>query len=102
MSTALAISGVTSVLQFFLNIVYNDPSSPLGGVTVSAVAPDIVQANLGSGGSTPLQVNIFLHQVTHNAAWRNVGLPSVGPDGATRLDNPPLALDLHYLLTAYA
>jgi hypothetical protein len=102
MSNALAISGVTSVLQFFLNIVYNDPSSPLGGVVVSAIAPDIVQANLGGGGNAQLQVNVFLHQVTHNAAWRNVGLPSAGPDGSTRLDNPPLALDLHYLLTAYA
>jgi hypothetical protein len=102
MSNALAISGVTAVLQYFLNIVYNDPSSPLGGVVVSAIAPDIVQNNLGGGGNAQLQVNLFLHQVTHNAAWRNVGLPSAGPDGSTRLDNPPLALDLHYLLTAYA
>jgi hypothetical protein len=31
-----------------------------------------------------------------------VGLPSVASDGSTRLKNPPLALDLHYLLTAYA
>jgi hypothetical protein len=42
-----------------------------------------------------------LHQVTYNAAWRNVGQPSVAPDGKTRLRNPPLALDPHYLLTAY-
>ena len=28
-----------------------------------------------------LQVNLFLHQVTHNAAWRNAGLPSLGGDG---------------------
>ncbi len=31
-----------------------------------------------------------------------MGLPSLGADGVTRLKNPPLALDLHYLLTAYA
>jgi hypothetical protein len=49
-----------------------------------------------------MQVNLFMHQVTPNAAWRNVGLPSLAPDGTTRLSNPPLALDLHYLLTAYA
>jgi hypothetical protein len=102
MSSALALSGVTAVLQYFLNIVYNDPSSPLGGVAVSAIAPDIVQTNLGVAGHAPLQVNVFLHQVTQNAAWRNVDLPSTGPDGSTRLSNPPLALDLHYLLTAYA
>ena len=40
--------------------------------------------------------------MTPNAAWRNVDLPSLAADGATRLKNPPLALDLHYLLTAYA
>jgi hypothetical protein len=39
--------------------------------------------------------------VTYNPAWRNVGLPSVAVDGKTRLSSPPLALDLHYLLTAY-
>jgi hypothetical protein len=102
MGNALAISGVTAVLQYFLNIVYNDPLSPLGSVSVSAIAPDIVQTNLGSGGNSQLQVNLFLHQVTHNAAWRNVGLPSAAGDGSTRLNNPPLALDLHYMLTAYA
>ncbi len=45
---------------------------------------------------------MFLHQVTPNTAWRNVGLASLAPDGSTQLKNPPLALDLHYLLTAYA
>jgi hypothetical protein len=102
MSNALAISAVTAVLQSFLSSLYNAPSSPLGSVLVSAIAPDIVQSSLGSGTESQLQVNLFLHQVTPNAAWRNVGLPSVAGDGSTRLKNPPLALDLHYLLTAYA
>jgi hypothetical protein len=102
MSNALAISGVTAVLQYLLNIVYNDPHSPLGGVVVSAVAPDIVQNKLGSGTSSQIQVNLFMHQVTPNVAWRNVDVPSVAPNGSTRSGNPPLALDLHYLLTAYA
>lgn len=102
MSSALAISAVTAVLQYFLNTVYNAPLSPLGGVSVSAIAPDIVQNKLGSGSDSKLQVNLFLHQVTPNAARRNLGLPSVDANGATRLNNPPLALDLHYLLTAYA
>jgi len=101
MSNALAISGVTAVLQHFLNTACNAPSSPLGGVSVSAVAPDIVQNALGTGSEKP-QVNLFLHQVTPNAAWRNTNFPSVAADGSTRLNNPPLALDLHYLLTAYA
>src|SRR5262249_52527716 len=38
---------------------------------------------------------------TPNQGWRNVGLPSADSSGQSRLSNPPLALDLHYLLTAY-
>jgi hypothetical protein len=101
MSDALAISGVTAVLQYFLNIAYNNPSSPLGGVGISAIAPDLVQISQG-GAQALLQVNLFMHQVTHNAAWRNMGMPTTSPDGNSRLSAPPLALDLHYLLTAYA
>jgi hypothetical protein len=100
MSNALAIAGVTATLEYCLNLVYS--SAALGGVSVSALAPDIVQTNVVSGSSSQLHVNLFLHQVAHNAAWRNVGLPSLAADGSTRLKNPPLALDLHYLLTAYA
>ena len=100
MANALAIAGVTATLQYFLNLVYNHPNSALGGVTVSSVSPDLVQGTAG-GANAGLHVNVFLHQVTHNASWRNVGFPSLGSDGATPLHNPPLALDLHYLLTAY-
>src|SRR5262249_42990727 len=46
------------------------------------------------------QLNLFLYQVTPNLGWRNEGLPSRDGKGA-RLSNPPLALDLHYMLTAY-
>jgi len=102
MSSALAIPGVTAVLRHYLNNVYNNASSVLGSVSVSAKAPDVVQTEIGSGPNSLLQVNLFLHQVTPNAAWRNVGLPSLAADGVTVLKNPPLALDLHYLLTAYA
>jgi Pvc16 N-terminal domain len=102
MSSVLALAGVTAVLQSFLNVVYNNPSSVLGSVTVSAIAPDIIQSGVAGGGNAQLQVNLFLHQVTYNAAWRNAEMPSLAPDGRTRLSNQPLALDLHYLLTAYA
>jgi uncharacterized protein DUF4255 len=101
MSSALAIAGVSAVLQFYLANLYTGLSALFGGtVTVSAKAPDIVQDAFNSG-ATENQVNLFLHQVTPNVGWRNQDLPSVGADGMTRLSNPPLALDLHYLLTAY-
>jgi hypothetical protein len=101
MSSALAIAGVSAVLQFYLANLYAGLSALFGStVTVSSKAPDIVQESFAGGGAE-CQVNLFLHQVTHNAGWRNQQLPSVGADGMSRLSNPPLALDLHYLLTAY-
>ena len=71
MSSALAISGVTAVLQYSLNSIYN-PGAGLGSVTVSAIAPDLVPTDVGGNGSDTLQVNLFLHQVTPNqvgAMW---------------------------------
>jgi hypothetical protein len=102
MSNALAIAGVSAVLEYYLNNAYHGLSSIFGStVTVSAKAPDLVQAEIGTGATLQNQVNLFLHQVTENAAWRNVGQPALAADGKTPLKNPPLALDLHYLLTAY-
>ena len=98
MSSSFAIAAVSAVLKHYLNNVLS--SFPDGAPIVSAVAPDLVQKNLTQAETTS-QVNLFLHQVTYNPGWRNQYLPSLAADGKTRLDNPPLALDLHYLLTAY-
>ena len=101
MSTAFAISAVSAVLQHFLGNAMGDLSVPFGSVILSSKAPDLVQHEIGDGTTAQNQANLFLHQVTYNAAWRNVDLPSLGPDGRTPRTNPPLALDLHYLFTAY-
>jgi hypothetical protein len=105
MSNELAIAGVTAVLQHILNNIFSPLTSVFGStVNVSAVAPDLVQSSFsgGTGGAaTQNQVNIFLHQVTYNQGWRNEGFPALASDGRTPLQNPPLPLDLHYLLTAY-
>jgi hypothetical protein len=101
MSNALAIAGVTAVLQYYLGNVYSGLSAIFGGTpTVSAKAPDMVQTEITANQSLN-QINLFMHQVTHNPGWRNQDLPSMSSDGKSRLKNPPLALDLHYLLTAY-
>ena len=102
MSNALAISGVSAVLQFYLNNMYSHLSAMFGGtIALSAQAPDLVQSKFNNLTATENQVNLFLHQVTYNPAWRNVSLPSLDGDGKTLLKSPPLALDLHYLLTVY-
>jgi hypothetical protein len=101
MSSALAIAGVTAVLRDLLNdgLINHNISGVLGStVTVSTLPPDrVVPAN----GTENTQLNLFLHQVSPNLGWRNEALPWRDSSGRTRLSNPPLALDLHYLLSAY-
>jgi hypothetical protein len=99
MSTALAIASVTAVLRDLLQngLIDHDLSVSLGDVLVTALPPDRIDISESTGKS---QLNLFLYQVVPNAGWRNVGLPSRDARGE-RLTNPPLALDLHYLLTAY-
>ena len=100
MSTALAIASVTAVLKDLLNngLIDDNVAGVVGqSVLVTSLAPDRVPTDAANERS---QLNLFLYQVTPNAGWRNVGLPSRNGRG-DRLTNPPLALDLHYLLTAY-
>ncbi|UUC53247.1 DUF4255 domain-containing protein [Pseudomonas citronellolis] len=102
MSSALAIAGVTAVLRDRLNdgLVNHNVAGTLGTtVTVSVLPPDRV---VPADGTEASQLNLFLYQVTPNAAWRSQGLPGHSADGRQRLGNPPLALDLHYLLSAYS
>lgn len=100
MSNALALAGVTAVLKDLLDtgVIEHQVTDALGaGVTVSSLPPDAVPLQ---GTEAVPRINLFLHQVTPNAAWRNTDLPSRDGRGV-RTSNPPLALDLHYLLSAY-
>ncbi|VTU35472.1 DUF4255 domain-containing protein [Variovorax sp. PBL-E5] len=100
MSNALALAGVTAVLKDLIDtgLIDHQVTDAMGaGVTVSSMPPDAVPLE---GPDAVPRVNIFLHQVTPNAAWRNIALPSRDSRGVRSTD-PPLALDLHYLLSAY-
>jgi hypothetical protein len=97
MSSPLAIAGVTAMLKDLLNNgLFQHDLSPMGSFSVTAMPPDRVE----TGQNEPNQLNLFLYQVTPNQGWRNQDLPGRDASGV-RLSNPPLALDLHYLLTAY-
>lgn len=101
MSNALAIAGVTAVLRDLLNdgLINHKVSGVLGStVTVSVLPPDRV---VPGNGVESTQLNLFLHQVSANTGWRNEGLPARDGSGSQRIANPPLALDLHYLISAY-
>ena len=99
MSTFLAIGAVSAVLHGLIeaSLGRNDLATVLGATPdVSALPPDRIQ----TGQGTPDRINLFLFQATENAAWRNMDFPSRNGHG-DRLTNPKLALDLHYLVTAY-
>jgi hypothetical protein len=100
-STPLALAGVTAALRNLIDagFVEANLAGAIGSsITVSAVAPDLIDAD--ASDALP-QLNIFLFHASHNAGWRNAALPSRDPQGH-RTANAPLALDLQYLLTAYA
>jgi hypothetical protein len=99
MSSALALASVTAVLRDLLNngLIDHNLSGAVGDVTVTAMPPDQIILN---GGQFASRLNLYLYKVSHNASWRNTGLPARDSNGE-RVANQPLALDLHYLLTAY-
>ena len=99
MSDFLAVAGVTSVLKWFLSnaLVSAGLNSAFPtAAAVSALSPDLVP----TGGSEVPQLNLFMYYASFNPSYRNESLPSKDSRGA-RVTNPPLALNLHYLVSAY-
>ena len=96
MSNALAITATTLTLQSILQKgILSDPNdTDLNDTTVSILPPDKARGN-----SNANQLNLFLYQILPNAAWRNQNIPNQVKPGET--GTPPLALTLHYLLTAF-
>jgi hypothetical protein len=100
MSNSRAIAGVTAALRSLLDRQINadptvDPNSDhLAHTEVTTRPPDRARNNI-----TGNQLNLFLYQTVHNAAWRNMDLPREVKPGET--GSPPLPLNLYYLVTAY-
>jgi hypothetical protein len=91
-SNHLAIATVTaSLAQTLQSVVEKDVQN----TKVTTARPD--SANSAAGET---RVNLYLYQVTPNAAWRNSDLPTRADDGRL-MQKPRVALDLHYLLTFY-
>jgi Pvc16 N-terminal domain len=93
MSNPLAIAAATATLRNLIAKGVSDFPNPDQNITTKPL--DKVR----SGGATPNQINIFLYQTILNAAWRNLDMPRQVRPGET--GQPPLALNLHYLITAY-
>lgn len=100
MSNFLSIAAVTAALKKLLEDNLEPLSSTLVGgeqVGVTAYAPTRVRG-IQSGDNPDYQLNLYLYQTELNAAWRNQDLPTVKTGESAP---PPLALNLHYLLSAY-
>ena len=87
MSNGLAIAAVTSTLKLLLE-------SHLNLHPVSTLPPDKAR-----NGNTGDQINLFLYHTTVDAAWRNTDIPYQVRPG--EIGQPPLPLNLFYLVTAY-
>lgn len=96
MSNAVAVAATTLTLQTILqtNIVSDPTDTDLTDTTVTILPPDKARGN-----SSANQLNLFLYQILPSAAWRNMNIPTQVMPGET--GTPPLALTLHYLITAF-
>jgi hypothetical protein len=99
MSNAFAIAGVTAAIKGLLERALIDAKA--GGIVdanavVAAQAPDRIQVN----DHAESRLNLYLYEVQPNSGWANERLASRDPQG-DRTNNPYLALDLSYLLSAY-
>ncbi len=98
MTAALAIAATTEVLHYLVESALTKAAAVHGFAApgVRSGAPPKPETN----GSEPSVVNLFLHGVTPNPALRNHEAPYRDANGRRR-SNAPLALDLHYLLSAH-
>lgn len=94
MSNARAIAATTATLRNLLLAQIPFLDSDLSDLEVTTQPLDLARK-----GITKAQLNLFLYQTVINGAWRNLDMPrQVRPGEAGA---PPLALNLHYLITAY-
>jgi hypothetical protein len=98
MSSALAIACVTAVLRNLLEnglVERGVTGSVASDIVISTLPPD----RITSGADERPQLNLFLYQITPNISLRPTS--RLVSQGESRQSNPALALDLHYLLTAF-
>ena len=90
MSNALAFATVTAALRHLLE--------PAARQAVAAADATIERPD--SIKDDKPRVNLFLYQVTPNAAWRNSDLPTRRLDGSV-VQRPLAAYDVHYILSFF-
>ena len=95
MSKTIAIAAATATLRALLLNKMQELDATLSDLDVTIQPPDLAR----KGTSKP-QLNLYLYHTALNSAWRNMDLPTQSKPG--ELGQPPLALNLYYMITAYA
>jgi hypothetical protein len=94
-STTAALAATTQMLRSVLLDATSELWPKLGSTPlISAVPPDLIVI------ADSDQLNVFLYRMSVNPSLRNDGLPTRTVNG-TRRSQPPVALDLHYLISAH-
>lgn len=102
MSTALAVAATSRVLSAVIDDAVAAARLTIGGILGAATTSTAPPDHILTGTKDEItHLNLFLYHVTYNQGWREVGLPTRGADGKTT-NRAPLAIDLHYLLSAYS
>lgn len=96
MSSALTIAAVTAILKNLLenSLIQQAVATGIGDVTITTLPPDRVTV----GSEERPQLNLYLYRLTPNTSWR----PTVQPNSQSFQRDQALALNLHYLLSAYS
>ena len=97
MSDYFAIGGVSETLQALLQDRMEIPGF-LSAVPVTISPPAYSSKDADPHKEEP-RVNLFLYRATENGYLQNQEIPGRSSPGA--FGNPPLSLNLHYLITAY-
>lgn len=91
MSNFLAISTVTATINHLLEEIQTD----IPGVKIHNKPPDVINSEPSAN-----KLNLFLYHISYNAALNSEFLPTRNSSGDL-ISSPKIAINLHYLLTAY-
>ena len=101
MSNSRAIAAVTATLRSLIERGFDPSRDPNADPLLQGTAVTMQPPDEARGANPPdRQLNLYLYQVMPNASYRNADIPRQLRPGET--GQPPLALNLYYLLTAYA
>jgi hypothetical protein len=96
MSSSLTIAAVTAILKSLLenSLIQQAVTTGMGDITVSTLPPDRVTTE----GEDRPRLNLYLYRLTPNTGWRQ----ATRTDIQTSQQEQAMALNLHYLLSAYS